>query len=104
MDFTSSVLNTKHEFMLNSNNDKITLIYFNDVIENKPQKISETKPIIKNDRIIVGANYYNRSKPQVLSFKSNFRNKKSLRRVQSSINSSKAPNLKDNVIIQEENL
>ena len=97
-------MNTKHEFMLNNNNDKITLIYFNDVIENKPEKISEGKPIIKNDRIIVGANYYNRTKPQVFNFKTNFRNKKGLRRVQSSINSTNAPKLKDNVIIQEENL
>ena len=103
-DFSSSVMNTKHEFMLNNNNDKITLIYFNDVIENKPEKISEGKPIIKNDRIIVGANYYNRTKPQVFNFKTNFRNKKGLRRVQSSINSTNAPKLKDNVIIQEENL
>ena len=52
------------------------MIYFNDVIENKPEKISEGKPIIKNDRIIVGANYYNRTKPQVFNFKTNFRNKK----------------------------
>ena len=104
MDFTTSVLNTKHEYMLNNNNDKVTLIYFNDIIENKPPKLNDGKPIIKNDRIIVGANYYNRTKPQILNYKSNFRNKRNLRRVQSSKNPATAPKLKDNVIIQEENL
>ena len=104
LDFTTSVLNTKQEFLFN-NNDKVTLIYFNDVIENKPQKLNEGKPIIKNDRIIVGANYYNRARPQRLNYKSDFRNKRNLRRVQSSKNSSFVPNLKrNNVIIQEEHL
>ena len=102
LDFTTSVLNTKHEYMLNNNNDKVTLIYFNDIIENKPAKINDGKPIIKSDRIIVAGNYYNRAKPQMLNYKSNFRNKRSLRRVQSSKNSSSVPKLKDNVIIQEE--
>ena len=102
LDFTTSVLNTKHELMFNNNNDKVTLIYFNEIIENKPPKISEGKPVIKNDRIIVGANYYNRTKPQILNYKSNFRHKRNLRRVQSGKNSSTAPKLKDNVIIQEE--
>ena len=104
LDFTTSVLNTKHEYWLNNNNDKVTLIYFNDVIENKPPKLNEGKPVIKKDRIIVGANYYNRTKPQILNYKSNFRNKRNLRRVQSSKNSLTVPKLKDNVIIQEENL
>ena len=103
LDFTTSVLNTKHEYMFNNNNDKVTLIYFNDVIENKPQKY-EGKPIIKNDRIIVGANYYNRANPQLLNHKNYFRNAKSLRRVQSSKISSNAKKLKNNTIIQEENL
>ena len=102
LDFTTSVLNTKHEYWLNNNNDKVTFIYFNDVIENKPQKISDGKPVIKNDRIIVGANFFNRSKPQMLTSKTYFRNKRSLRRVKSSKNSLVAPKLKDNVIIQEE--
>ena len=102
LDFTTSVLNTKHEYLFNNNNDKVTLIYFNDVIESKPQKINEGKPVIKNDRIIVGANYYNRARPQILNYKTNFRNKRSLRRVQSSKNSSFVPKLKNNVIIQEE--
>ena len=102
LDFTTSVLNTKHELMFNSNNDKVTLIYFNDIIENKPPKLSEGKPVIKNDRIIVGANYYNRTKPQILNYKSSFRNKRNLRRVQSGKIPSTAPKLKDNVIIQEE--
>jgi hypothetical protein len=105
LDFTTSVLNTKHEYLFNSNNDKVTFIYFNDVIENKPQTINEGKPIIKNDRIIVGANYYNRAKPQLLNQKSNFRNTRTLRRVQSSKNYSYANKQKNNnVIIQEENL
>ena len=105
LDFTTSVLNTKHEYLFNNNNDKVTFIYFNNVIENKPQTINEGKPIIKNDRIIVGANYYNRSKPQLLSQKSNFRNTRTLRRVQSSKNYSYANKQKNNnVIIQEENL
>ena len=102
LDFTTSVLNTKHEYWLNNNNDKVTFIYFNDVIENKPQKISDGKPVIKNDRIIVGANFFNRSKPQMLTSKTYFRNKRSLRRVKSSKNSLVGPKLKDNVIIQEE--
>ena len=105
LDFTTSVLNTKHEYLFNSNNDKVTFIYFNDVIENKPLTINEGKPIIKNDRIIVGANYYNRAKPQLLNQKSNFRNNRPLRRVQSSKNYSYANKQKsNNVIIQEENL
>ena len=70
--------------------------------KNKPQKISDGKPVIKNDRIIVGANFFNRSKPQMLTSKTYFRNKRSLRRVKSSKNSLVAPKLKDNVIIQEE--
>ena len=104
LDFTTSVINTKHEYLFNNNNDKVTLIYFNDIIENKPTKINEGKPIIKNDRIIVASNYFNRAKPQILNYKTNFRNKRSLRRVQSGKNSSSAPKLKDNVIIQEEHL
>ena len=104
LDFTTSVLNTKHEYMFNNNNDKVTFIYFNDVIENKPQSINERKPVIKNDKIIVGANYYNRAKPQLLNHKSNFRNSRTLKRVQSSKNYSHARKLKNNVIIQEENL
>ena len=102
LDFTSSVLNTKHELMFNNNNDKVTLIYFNNIIENKPQQLNESKPVIKNDRIIVAANYFNRSKPQMLSYKSNSKNRRNLRRVKSSKNSSSLPEMKDNIIIQEE--
>ena len=102
LDFTTSVLNTKHEYMLNNTNDKVTLIYFNDIIENKPAKINDGKPIIKNDIIIVAGNYYNRAKHKILNYISNFRNKRSTRRVQSSKNSSSVPKLKNNVIIQEE--
>ena len=102
LDFTSSVLNTKHEYMFNNNNDKVTLIYFNKVIENKPQKLSEGKPIIKNDRIIVAANYFNRAKPQMLNYKAMMKNKRNIRKARYIKNSSSLPDMKDNVIIQEE--
>ena len=79
----TSVLNTKHEYFLNNNNDKVTLVYFNDIIEIKPQKLSEMKPIIKNDGIIMTPNYFNRGKPQLINYPQNYRHTKSLRRVQS---------------------
>ena len=104
MDFTTSVLNTKHEYFLNNNNDKVTLVYFNDIIETKPQKINEMKPIIKNDGIIVAPNYFNRGKPQLISYHNKLKQKKNLRRVQSGKIFRRTPNLKDNVIIQEEHL
>ena len=88
--------------MFNNNNDKVTLIYFNKVIENKPQKLSEGKPIIKNDRIIVAANYFNRAKPQMLNYKAMMKNKRNIRKARYIKNSSSLPDMKDNVIIQEE--
>ena len=56
----TTILNSKHEYFLNNNSDKVTLVYFNDMIETKPQKLSEMKPIIKNDVIIMAPNYFNR--------------------------------------------
>ena len=53
-------IDSKHEYFLNNNSDKVTLVYFNDMIETKPQKLSEMKPIIKNDVIIMAPNYFNR--------------------------------------------
>jgi hypothetical protein len=84
IEFTTSVLNTKQEFFFNNNNDKITLVYFNDIIETKPQKISDLKPIIRNDGIIVASNYFNRAKPQLLKYKNFYGNEgKNFRRIQS---------------------
>ena len=104
LDFTTSVLNTKHEYFLNNNNDKVTLVYFNDIIETKPQNINEMKPIIKNDGIIVAPNYFNRGKPQLIHYHNKLKQKNNLRRIQSGKIFRKIHNFKDNVIIQEEHL
>ena len=92
----TTVLNTKHEYFLNNNNDKVTLVYFNDMIETKPQKLSEMKPIIKNDGIIMAPNYFNRGKPQFINYPQNYRQTKNLRRVQSGRILSSAQKLRDN--------
>jgi hypothetical protein len=92
----TSVLNTKHEYFLNNNNDKVTLVYFNDMIETKPQKLSEMKPIIKNDGIIMAPNYFNRGKPQFINYSQSFRHKNNLRRVQSGRILGSVPKLRDN--------
>ena len=104
IDFTTSVLNSKHEYYLNNNNDKITLVYFNDVIETKHQNPNEMKPIIKNDGIIVAPNYFNRGKPQLINYSSKNEKKKYLKRAQSGRVLGNIPNNRDNVIIQEEHL
>jgi hypothetical protein len=106
IEFTTSVLNTKQEFFFNNNNDKVTFVYFNDVIETKPQKINEMKPIIRNDGIIVASNYFNRGKPQLLNYRGKLRvkGKKNFRRSQSGKIIGKMPNIKDNINIQDENL
>ena len=102
IEFTTSVLNNKHnEYFCNNNNDKITLIYFNDIIEMRPQSINEMKPIIKNDGIIVPSNYFNRGKPQLLNYQLKLKKKNNFRRIKSG-KTIKMPKLKDNVIMQEE--
>ena len=92
----TTVLNTKHEYFLNNNNDKVTLVYFNDMIETKPQKFSEMKPIIKNDGIIMAPNYFNRGKPQFINYPQNYRHAKTLRRVQSGRIISSVQKMRDN--------
>ena len=92
----TTVLNTRHEYFLNNNNDKVTLFYFNDIIETKPQKLTDMKPIIKNDGIIIAPNYFNRGKPQLINYPQNYRHTKSLRRVQSGRILSSVPKLRDN--------
>ena len=92
----TTVLNTKHEYFLNNNSDKVTLVYFNNMIETKPQKLSEMKPIIKNDGIIMAPNCFNRGKPQFINYPQNYRHKKSLRRVLSGRILSSDPKLRDN--------
>ena len=104
IEFTTSVLNTKNEYYLNNNSDKVTLIYFNDMIETKHQSLNQMKPIIKNDGIIVASNYFNRGKPQLLNYHEKYKQSKNMRRVQSGRHIGKIPRLKDNVIIQEEHL
>ena len=82
IDFTMSI-NTKNEFFLNNNNDKVTLVYFNDILDNKNQNINEMKPIIKKDGIIVASKYFNRSKPQLLNSHKKYKQKKNFIRIQS---------------------
>ena len=94
----TTILNSKHEYFLNNNSDKVTLVYFNDMIETKPQKLSEMKPIIKNDGIIMAPNYFNRGKPQFINDPQNYRHANSLRRVQSGRIQSSVPKLRDNNI------
>ena len=104
IEFTTSVLNTKHEYFLNNKSDKVTFVYFNNIIEMKPQKVNDIKPIVKNDGIIVASNYFNRGKPQLLTYRYKNKTKKYLNRVKSGKNIGTFPKLKDNVIIQEEHL
>ena len=104
IEFTTSVLNTKHEFFLNNKNDKVTFIYFNDNIQMKPEKINEMKPIIKNDGIIVSSNYFNRGKPQLLNKHSKLKINKHINKAHSRKKIGNLPKLKDNAIIQEEHL
>ena len=94
----TTVLNNKNEYFLNNKNDKVTLVYFNDIIETKPQKLSEMKPIIKNDGIIMAPNYFNRGKPQFINYPQNYRHTKDLRRVQSGRILSIVQKLRDNNI------
>jgi len=94
----TTVLNTRHEYFLNNNNDKVTLLYFNDIIETKPHKLTDMKPIIKNDGIIMAPNYFNRGKPQLINYPQNYSHTKSLRRVQSGRILSSVPKLRDNNI------
>ena len=92
----TTVLNNRNEYFLNNNNDKVTLVYFNNMIETKPQKLSEMKPIIKNDGIIMAPNYFNRGKPQFINYPQNYNHSKSLRRVQSGRFLSSSTKLRDN--------
>ncbi len=103
IEFTTSVLTNKHEYFLNNKNDKVTLVYFNDIIEMKPQNINEMKPIIKNDGIIVPSNYFNRGKPQFLNNHKKSNNiRKNFNRIHSGKTLGSIPKLKDNIIIQDE--
>ena len=104
IEFTTSVLNNKHEFFLNNKNDKVTFIHFNDNIQMKPEKINEMKPIIKNDGVIVASNYFNRGKPQLLKRHSKLKINKYLNKAHSGKERGNLPKLKDNAIIQEEHL
>ena len=89
---------------MNSKNDKVTLIYFNDIIQMKPQNINDMKPIIKNDGIIVASNYFNRGKPQIINHQKRYRLNKNLKKVLSLRNLGETPKKEDNTIIQEEHL
>ena len=104
IEFTTSVLNTKHEYFLNNKSDKVTFVYFNDIIEMKPQSMNDIKPIVRNDGIIVASNYFNRGKPQLLTYRYKNKTRKYLVRTKSGKNIGSFPKLKDNVIIQEEHL
>ena len=103
IEFTTSLPN-KQEFYMNNKNDKVTFIYFNDVIEMKPQKLSDLKPIIKNDGIIIPSNYFNRGKPQLLDYHKKLKLNNDLQRVLSDRTLGETPKKKDNIIIQEEHL
>ena len=104
IEFTTSLPNNKQEFYMNSKNDKVTLIYFNDIIQMKPQNINDMKPIIKNDGIIVASNYFNRGKPQIINHQKRYRLNKNLKKVLSLRNLGETPKKEDNTIIQEEHL
>ena len=77
------MLNTKHEYFLNNKSDKVSFVYFNNVIEMKPQNMNDIKPIVKNDGIIFPFNYFNRGRPQLLTYRSKFKAIKYLNRVKS---------------------
>ena len=102
IEFSTSMPNTKYEYFMNNKNDKVTLVYFNDMIEMKPQKIEEMKPLIKNDGIIIAPNYFNRGKPQLINYYKKLKQNNNLRRVNSGKFFGGIPKLKDNTIIQEE--
>ena len=104
IEFTTSLPNNKQEFYVNSKNDKVTLIYFNDIIQMKPQSINDMKPIIKNDGIIVASNYFNRGKPQIINHQKRYRLNKNLKKVLSLRTFGETPKKEDNIIIQEEHL
>ena len=104
IEFTTSLPNNKQEFYMNSKNDKVTLIYFNDIIQMKPQNINDMKPIIKNDGIIVASNYFNRGKPQIINHQKRYRLNKNLKKVLSLRTLGETPKKEDNIIIQEEHL
>ena len=105
IELTTSLPNTKYEYFLNNNNDKVAMVYFNDLIEIRPHKKNEKKPIIKNDGIFVASNYFNRGKPQLLKFhyKINHRNN-NFRRVNPKKIFGEIPIPKETTIIQEEHL
>ena len=104
IEFTTSVLNTKHEYFFNNKSDKVTFVYFNDIIEMKPQSMNNIKPIVRNDGIIIASNYFNRGKPQLLNNRNKKKTKKYLNRIKSGKNIASFPKLNDNTIIQEEHL
>ena len=104
IEFTTSLPNTKQELYANNKNDKVTLIYFNDIIQNRPQQISDIKPIIKNDGIIVASNYFNRGKAQLLNHQKRYRLNKNIKRVLSLRTFGETHKKLDNIIIQEEHL
>ena len=97
MHLNTSALNTKNENFVSNKNDNVTLVYFNDFIEMKPQKINELKPIIKNDGIMA-PNYFSRSKPYLLNRYSKLKANKYLSRVKSDKNLGPLFKLKNNKI------
>ena len=104
-DFNTSTFVKKNNLLINTKSKKVNMFYFNDIIETKNQKIYEMRPIIRNDNIFVGTNYFNRTRPQILNNKNKLiLDKKELKRVQSGQNLKKMSNMEDNMIIQEENL
>ena len=98
IDFTTS-FNTKNEFYLSNNNDKVSLVYFNDIIDNNNQKINEMKPIIKKDGIFSASKYFSRSKPQLLNSHKKYKQKKNFIRIQSGKALGKTRKIKDNDIL-----
>ena len=104
IELTTSLPNTKYEYFLNNNNDKVAMVYFNDLIEVRPQKMNEMKPIIKNDGIIVASNYFNRGKPQLLKYHYKLKQKNNFRRVYPKKIYGEMPIPKETTIIQEEHL
>ena len=104
IELTTSLPNTKYEYFLNNNNDKVAMVYFNDLIEVRPQKMNEMKPIIKNDGIIVASNYFNRGKPQLLNYHYKIKHKNNFRRVYPKKIFGEIPIPKETTIIQEEHL
>ena len=104
IELTTSLPNTKYEYFLNNNYDKVAMVYFNDLIEMRPKNINEMKPIIKNDGIIVASNYFNRGKPQLLHYHYKLKHKNNFRRVYPKKIFGEIPKPKETTIIQEEHL